>query len=200
MSYSGFSLDEVEQKFGLKVEDQSGFFADRTPISPSSWLTESLSKGMERAVSMGTEKARSEFIVAPILLEALDHVHGHGSLFSGVEFNVDQSLGLNGVVDFLLSLSPTQIKLESPIVAVVEAKNENVKLGYGQCVAEMYAAKVFNERRKNSVSTIYGVVTTGSQWFFLQMNDEKVVIDRHEYFIEHVDQIVGILVSMLKSQ
>ena len=155
---------------------------------------------MERAVAMGTEKARSEFIVAPILLEALDHVHGHGSLFSGVEFNVDQDRGLNGVVDFLLSLSPTQIKLESPIVAVVEAKNENVKLGYGQCVAEMYAAKVFNERRKNSVSTIYGVVTTGSQWFFLQMSNEKVVIDRHEYFIEHVDQIVGILVSMLKSQ
>jgi hypothetical protein len=44
------------------------------------------------------------------------------------------------------------------------------------------------------------VVTTGSQWFFLEMADQKVVIDRHEYFIEHVDQIVGILVSMLKSE
>lgn len=40
--------------------------------------------------------------------------------------------GLRGVCDFLLSVSPLQWALEAPVVAVVEAKNENMKPGAGK--------------------------------------------------------------------
>ncbi|GCL35647.1 MAG: hypothetical protein ACKO9I_12000 [Sphaerospermopsis kisseleviana] len=51
--------------------------------------------------------------------------------------------------------------INAPVILVVEAKNENIKGGLGQCIAEMYAAKLFNEREENEITEIYGVVTTG---------------------------------------
>jgi transketolase C-terminal domain/subunit len=52
---------------------------------------------------------------------------------------------------------------------IVEAKNENIKGGLGQCVAEMVAAQIFNEREANAIDTIYGAVTTGEIWKFLKL-------------------------------
>ena len=36
---------------------------------------------------------------------------------------------------------------EAPVVVVVEAKNENMKQGIIQCIAEMVAAQQFNQQR-----------------------------------------------------
>ena len=51
-------------------------------------------------------------------------------------------------VIFLISLSRQQSFIKSPVVAIVEAKNDNIKSGYAQCMAEMIAAKIFNETRR----------------------------------------------------
>src|SRR5205085_3675262 len=120
------------------------------------------------------------------------------SLFSGVEFNVDVEQGLRGVCDFLLSLSPEQLAIEAPVVTIVEAKNENVKQGIVQCVAEMLAAQRFNEDRENGIHTVFGAVTTGSVWKFLRLSGAIASIDRNEYHISQVERIVGILVAMLR--
>lgn len=120
------------------------------------------------------------------------------SLFSGIEFNVDIERGLRGVCDYLLSLSPLQLTIQAPVIAVVEAKNENIKAGLGQCVAEMLAAQQFNQERDNPIRDIYGVVTTGSNWRFLRLRETTVVVDSTEYQISAVEQIVGILVGMIR--
>src|SRR5262249_8767353 len=152
------------------------------------------------ALAISTEKARSEMIIAPVLIEVRRQCEHQVSLFSGIELNVDPERGLKGVCDFLLSRSAEQLTLEAPVVAVVEAKNENMRQGIGQCIAEMLAAQVFNRQRKQELPTVYGVVTTGSNWRFLILRDKVVVADLTEYFIREVDRIVGILVGMLRGE
>jgi len=80
----------------------------------------------------------------------------------------------------------------------VEAKNENIKTGFGQCVAEMIAAQLFNEREENAIKTIYGVVTIGTIWRFLKLEGNVVDIDLTEYYIKNVNKILGILLASFK--
>ena len=135
-----------------------------------------------------------------MLLEARRQVQRRVSLFSGVEFTVDQSRGLNGVCDFLFSLSPEQLTIEVPVVTVVEAKNDSLKSGLGQCMAEMVAACLFNQQRGRELPRVYGVVTTGSLWKFLQLEGAVVSLDLREYPISELGRVVGILVRMLCSE
>jgi heterodisulfide reductase subunit B len=97
-----------------------------------------------------------------------------------------------------LSLSAEQLIIEAPVVVIVEAKNENIKQGISQCIAEMVAAQLFNQRRNNAIPTVYGVVTTGSNWKFLQLTGTTVFVDLPEYYIKEVERIVGILVHMVR--
>ncbi|MFM8005054.1 MAG: hypothetical protein ACKO86_08930, partial [Dolichospermum sp.] len=91
------------------------------------------------------EKARSEMIITPILLEVRRKANYQISLFSGTDFNVDIERGLNGYCDFVISRSKEQLTINAPVLIIVEAKNENIKGGLGQCAAAMLAAQLFNE-------------------------------------------------------
>ena len=121
------------------------------------------------------------------------------SLFSGREFNVDAARGLSGYCDFLISRSPEQLVIESPVIALVEAKNDNIQSGLGQCMAETIAAQIFNQRQENDIQTIYGVVTTGSIWKFFKLEGIAIEIDTSEYFINNVGKILGILIKFIES-
>ncbi len=93
-----------------------------------------------------------------------------------------------------ISSSPNPPSNETaPVVTVVEAKNDNIKSGLGQCVAEMVAARLFNERTGEGPATIHGVVTTGSNWRFLKLDGGTVFVDRPEYYLDHVEKILAIL-------
>lgn len=198
MAYNNFTLDTLIQQFGLRVVSETGVFAQAAPVAVSALLQETLAETVPIALDVSTEKARSELIISPVLVEARRQFGGRISLFSGVDFTVDAEAGLAGVCDFLFSLSPLQLIVQAPVVAVVEAKNENVKAGIGQCVAEMLAAQRFNARRGAELPRLYGVVTTGSVWKFLRLSGADVVVDETEYHIGHVEVILGILVFMVR--
>jgi hypothetical protein len=197
VAYNQFTAREITEKFGVTYVDVDGLFAEvaAAPIDPS--LTWYLKQSVPLALSISTEKARSEMIITPILIEARRLRKGAVSLFSGTEFTVDPSRGLNGFCDYLLSLSRTQIEIEAPVVAIVEAKNENIRAGVPQCVAEMLAARIFNEGRGRPTRVVYGAVTSGSDWRFLRLRDATVEIDTAEYYASDVERIVGVLVHML---
>jgi hypothetical protein len=121
-------------------------------------------------------------------------------LFSGIDFNVDPERGLNGFCDFLISLSQEQLFVRAPVVTLVETKNENLKSGLGQCIAEMIAAQEFNRQKQNQqIKIVYGVVTIGTIWQFLQLENQVVSIDLTEYYIKDVTKILGILISTIKN-
>ena len=167
-------------------------------VTPSQFLLEALEEYLPLAVAIGSEKARSELIVAPILVAIKKHLNQQISLFSGIEFNVDTEQGLNGFCDFLISNSTQQFFIESPVIALVEAKNDNLKSGLAQCIAEMVAAQLFNQQKNNQISCIYGIVTTGSNWKFLKLKENQVDIEGTEHFIGNLEYLLGVLVDIIK--
>lgn len=197
MAYSNFTLESVGIAFELERVESIDLFSEIEPITVGSHFTAALRKKVPLAVAIGTEKARSELIVADVLFELREHFDRRISLFSGVDFNVDAENDLTGVCDFLISLSPEQFFVEAPVIALVEAKNADVKLGLGQCVAEMIAAQRFNAERKNSIPYVYGTTTSGTDWLFLKLEGQKLHIDMAVYTIAQCDKILGILASMV---
>ena len=195
MAYSDFTLDQLLEQFELAIEDVPGLFAGTEAKEANPHLIQTLEQNLDLAIAINTEKARSEMIIAPILLEIRRRYSQNLSLFSGVEFTVDRTQGLNGVCDFILSQSPEQLLIRAPIVTIVEAKNENLKSGFAQCIAAMVGAQLFNTRKQNPIETIYGVVTIGTIWRFIQLQDKKLQVDLKEYYIENLAQILGILCS-----
>ncbi|MEG3439112.1 hypothetical protein V0288_18445 [Pannus brasiliensis CCIBt3594] len=197
MSYSDFtSIGKVKNAFGINTVEGVSFFPEIEPITPSTTLSEFLQESLPLAVATGSGKARSELIISPVLLEVRKHLERQISLFSGEDFTVDPARGLSGVCDFLISLSPELLEIEAPAVIIVEAKKADLKTGIGQCVAEMVAAQQFNEARGQAIPTIYGCVTSGTQWRFLQLEGTTVTIDLTDYPLPPIDRILGILVWM----
>jgi hypothetical protein len=198
MAYNNFTLNMLIQQFGLRIVTKLNTFAEAAPVAPSPRLRETLAETIPLALEVSTEKARSELIISPVLVEARRQFIGQISLFSGVDFTVDADAGLSGVCDYLFSLSPMQLVVQAPVLAIVEAKNDNLKSGLAQCMAEMLAAQKFNARRGTETPVLYGVVTTGSAWKFLRLSGVEVIIDETEYHIEQLETILGILVFMVR--
>lgn len=193
MAYNEFTLSGVARQFSLTVDQTRDLYSQVAPLAVSDVLQAMLVETVPLALIISSEKARSELIIAPILLELWRIMGKRLGLFSGVEFNIDASKGLNGVCDFILTHAPDQPFVSAPVVMLVEAKNEDMKKGYGQCLAEMVAAQEFNRRDGIEGGSLYGVVTTGNNWRFLQLEGDQAHIDRREYYIENVDHIMGIL-------
>jgi hypothetical protein len=198
MAYSDFTLRKVKQSFGLTAVEGGRFLPEVEPIAPSAILAGLLADTVPWAIAVGTEKAKSELIIAPALLEVKRLLNRQISVFSGTDFTVDIAAGLNGVCDFLISRSPEQFEIEAPAIMLVEAKRDNINSGLGQCIAEMVAAQRFNEINNNSIPTIYGSVTSGTAWRFLKLEGQIVTIDVSDYPFPPVETILSMLVWMVR--
>ncbi|HLO88266.1 MAG TPA: hypothetical protein VK203_25130 [Nostocaceae cyanobacterium] len=199
MSYSEFTINDLRDKFNIVIKEVEIIFPQIEPIQPSELLKETLKENLPLALSIDTEKARSELIVAPILVEIRKLNHRQISLFSGTDLTVDKEKGLNGICDFILSHSPEQLFLNAPVFTMVEAKNDNIKSGIPQCIAEMIASQLFNQKRNNAIPCIYGAVTTGSIWKFLKLKDSQVYVEMLEHFIDNIESILGILMQIVRT-
>ncbi|WP_392535918.1 hypothetical protein [Nostoc sp. C117] len=193
MAYSDFTLSKFKKSFSIHIDEETDLCGNIEPLQPSEKLTNSLKETTELALAINTEKARSEMIITPILLEIRRIANYPISLFSGAEFNVDAEKGLNGYCDFIISRSQEQLTINAPVLIIVEAKNENIKGGLGQCAAVMLAAQLFNQQEGNEIRKIYGAVTTGDIWKFLKLEENNVFIDLNNYYIKEIDKILGIL-------
>ncbi|ABG51234.1 conserved hypothetical protein [Trichodesmium erythraeum IMS101] len=197
MSYSKFSLEQLLTNFNLNLVEFQGKFNNYPEIFPSKIIQELLKEYIPLAVAIGSEKARSELILAPILVDIKKQLNNQISIFSGIEFNVNPDQGLNGFCDFIISRSTRQLIIEAPVITLVEAKNDNLKSGFSQCIAEMLAAQLFNKRKGNNINKVYGVVTTGTVWQFLELESETIIVDLEEYSLNNLSKIFGILISLV---
>ena len=202
MPYSQFTIPKVVEDFGLTLIESGSFFQipqDAQDISLSPYLEEFITKNLQLAIALNTEKARSELIICPVLLAVKEALPNMG-FFSGEEFNVDVDMGLNGVCDYIFSRSTEQLYVTAPVTMVVEAKKENLKGGLGQCMAEMVAAWRFNTERQNAIKNIYGVVTTGTVWRFLKLQEKTVTIDLNEYALPPIGSVLARLILMFSQE
>jgi len=199
MPYNEFTVHDLTHRLGLRYAESPDLFGEAPAAAPGGVLLAVLRDNTPVALAISTEKARSELLIAPILMEARRQCGGAVSFFSGAELNVDAARGLNGYCDFVLSGSPVQTELDAPLVTVVEA-DENLRQGIPQCAAEMFAAQLFNERRGAVGGTVYGAVTTGNVWRFLRLRGAMVTVDLREYYLDAVERILGVLALMLTPQ
>ena len=88
MSYSEFSLDRVLKTFNLTTSEKINLFANFAEAQCSEILIQTLEYNVPLALAINTEKARSELIIAPVLLELRRQLQDRISLFSGTDFNV----------------------------------------------------------------------------------------------------------------
>ena len=192
MAFTDFTLEAIETELGITPRPGVVFPALPETFAPA-WLTEGLARGRELALV--SEKARSEFIVAPVLLGVRELSGGRISILSGQRLDVDADRRLVGECDFILALSEPLPRLRAPLVTIVEAKKNDIDAGLGQCIAQMVAAQIFNERAGRT-GVVYGCVTTGEDWQFLRLNGQTVLIDTTRRYINDVGSILAAFLSM----
>lgn len=190
MSYGEFTLEAVERQLGV-IAQAADLFPQAPVAKVPDWLTSALARGTQLALI--SEKARSEFIVAPILLAARELSGDRFVIFSGQRLDVDPEHGLVGECDFILALGPPVPLLHAPVMTIVEAKKNDIEIGLGQCIAQMVAAHRFNEAAGRAGRPVYGCVTTGETWQFLRLSKHAALLDRSRYYLVDVGRILGVL-------
>lgn len=189
MAYSDFNLDKLEERFGVKSR-YSRLFNAVTPVVGSDWLQQSLQRASE--LPLRSEKARSEWIVAPILNELRTLNNKYFTIYSGENLNADELNGLNGECDFILAKDTRSVSINYPIIQVVEAKKNDLDIGIPQCAAQLIGAQLFNQKKGVELDRVYGCVTTGTDWVFLMLADHLLLVDTKLYYLDDVAEIMGI--------
>ena len=175
MAYNKFKLKDLEVKFNIQNFNREFIVQDLPLFNTCKRMLEDLVDA--KGEPLATEKAKSEFIVLPVLKELRRKNPNKFSYFSGYEFNVDSKQGLNGFCDYIFSTEPEKLTIEAPVFFFVEAKKGDIEAWLGQCGAEMYAAQIFNAREGNPQKVIYGCVTNAFSWAFLKLEENNLYID-----------------------
>jgi type I site-specific restriction endonuclease len=188
-SYSKFTFEDIED-LGLQIK-RDYLFNTVKEIPPSNWLLQTLT--INQQVPIDSEKAKSELVITPILNEVRTQNPKQFTYFSGYQFTVDAKKGLTGLCDFIFSKQYDAAFIKTPLVAIVEAKhNQDLPDASPQCIAEMYAAYLLNEKNHDEIPVIYGAVTNGYEWLFLQLEKNQVVLDINRYGIKNLPELLGV--------
>jgi len=193
MAYSEFTLEAIEGQFGIVIQEAT-LFPEAPAVQVPGWLPGWLARGTRLALI--SEKARSEFIVVPILLAARELSGDQFAIYSGQRLDVDHDKGLVGECDFILAVGPALPPLHAPVMTVVEAKKNDIEVGLGQCIAQMVGARKFNEAAGRTTSPVYGCVTTGETWQFLRLADQAALLNRDRYYLDNVGGILRALLAI----
>lgn len=191
MAYRNFKIEELEQKFGLIEIGTQIFDAKKIKrIEPS----EKLKMDLEDAavITLSTEKAVSERLVAPILAE-IGKRNDFIQIFSGEIIVGDKKQGLNGEIDFIFSRTPWTLKPKNPLLCVTESKLGLVDKGVDQAAAQMLGVRFFNQKHAYKDVPVHGVVTDGKSWRFLKLENNNLFIDRTDYSTSDLSLVLGVL-------
>ncbi len=191
MAYTDFTLSILQKKF--KINNK--FFPlfekkDIQPIEVSAILQQQLNEAKELPIK--SEKARSELIVMPILMELRRINNKFFTIYSGDTLIVDKAQGLTGECDFILAKETGSFSINVPIISVVEAKRQDMEMGINQCAAQLYGARLFNQQNNVPLEILYGCVTTADNWKFMQIKNNSIYIDQNTYYKSDVGLILGI--------
>ena len=192
MAYRDFKLEDLRAKFGIQNQETI-LFQNIISVEPSAWLAETLVRHVA-SIRKTTEKAVSEATISPILSEIQNRNKHKISLFSGENLNADRKSGLNGEVDFLFVLDPLAYELTSPIISITEAKlSKAIYNSFNQAIAQMIGAQLFNQKKNQPYTTIYGSVTNGFEWRFFKLEEKTLHIDETSYTTNNLPQLLGVL-------
>lgn len=196
MAYSDFkTLKQLHEKFGI-LNKKTNLFNKIKPIKPSEYLLHDLQEAKDYPIYT-SEKAKSEFIITPLVKE-IRRINQNFKLYSGYNFDVAPEMGLNGFCYYLLSSDTESFEINSPVFCLIEAKDRSVEEGFAQAGAEMYAAKIFNDKNENPLPCIYGCVTNAEAWNFLKLKENILYIDEKKYYNIEEEELLPQLLGAFK--
>jgi hypothetical protein len=197
MAYSQFNYKRTRSELGISEENVI-FFTEITAIQPTDTLLNTLQRA--KMIALFSEKARSEGIVLPILLEIHELNKNRFSVYSGAVLNADDSRQLNGECDFILSSGKQSFEIETPLFCLIEAEDHDIEKNIPQCIAQMEGARVYNEKEGKFLEVIFGCVTTGTEWQFLKLVGKTCLIDETRYYINDLPTLLGVLQNIIDIQ
>ncbi|GGA54102.1 hypothetical protein [Okeania sp. KiyG1] len=137
-------------------------------------------------VSLTSEMARREFLIAPVLMELIHYTQ--------VKIKVGYSLKINeqlkGELDYFLQ-TKTQF-------LVIEAKNADLQRGFTQLAVELIAVE---KAEFANYSMLYGAVSMGNIWQFavLDTQQKQVIQDTNVYRVPaDLTELLQIMVGILE--
>lgn len=141
-----------------------------------------------------SEAAIGENLIYPILKAAWRPFSDFLSIWSHQPIHFDE---INGVPDYLIANRSEQgiIFLETPFVAVVEAKRDDFIGGWAQCGLEMATIQKFNNDNRISV---YGIVSNGEIWKFGFLRENSFTEFNQSYDLTDLDALLSALVSVME--
>ncbi len=192
MAFSDFkSIAEVQQQYQIRY-DEADFIVSQ-PVPASDAFVAEFTFNRQYIDVFSSESARSEAIIFPILREVYKQFATDYALWIQKPFKFDQTL--HGTPDYLLStrseLGKTVVGL--PMVMVVEAKRNDFEQGWGQCLAELYAAQQLNNAPSKP---IYGIVTDGSLWQFGYLQDDLFTKNSTSFLLDQLPMLFGAIQFM----
>src|SRR5579872_981089 len=122
------SLALLEEKYGIREQPRHPLFPDIAPVEPSATLTEILRRG--RRSKLTNERARAYRLIDPVISELEVLRPDKISSVPEMHLTIEGMDGLCGNPDFIISGSVTSKLI--PIIAVIEAKKDDVDAGIPQ--------------------------------------------------------------------
>ena len=194
MEYSDFTLNKIREQFGIENQ-RTRILQKFTPLEPSATLKEALQEVEELPIR--SEKAKSEWIVVPILKELRKRNDKFFTIYSGDTLVGDEVSGLKGECDFILAKDTGTFDINFPIIQIVEAKKNDVEIGVPQCAAQLIGASLYNKKKGVDLDIIYGCVTTGNEWLFMLLEKYCIKINSKLYYLNEVENVLGIFQEII---
>ena len=199
MAFGDFSFPEVLEELGL-TEGVANLFPTAEPVPLSAeYVTMYRRAGALAGSGNASEKAKSELLIAPLLVELWARYEDRINLHSGSEVVGDRAAKLSGVCDFVIGRGQQLPRVTAPLIVVIEAKRDLIENGYGQCIASMVGIQRFKRNAKKGDGPVFGVVTTATVWKFLRLDGGILTYDHTEFTLDPVDRLFGRLVAMIES-
>lgn len=137
-------------------------------------------------VSLSTETARREVLIAPILLDVVYYTKSELK----IEYPIKVTEQLQGSLDYLLEGKDRLL--------IVEAKKEDLDYGFTQLVAELIALDQWE--KSTDQDRFIGAITTGKIWEFATLDRTAKTIQQglNSYrILEDLEPLLRILIRTL---
>ena len=189
MSFSAFeTIDEVQTLYN--IVDRPVAFIEEQPFTLSPEFLTVYKFNTKNVHTEASEAARRETIIYPVLTEAFRLHTDTLSMFIEKAMPDSGDEKLSGTPDYLIGKrSPLgRAVLSLPLLAVIEAKQNNFNKGWAACLAEMIAMQLVNG---DSTKTVYGIVTDGPDWDFGRLTGTTLERDRHRFHTVDLERLLG---------
>jgi hypothetical protein len=179
----------------LQVTEIREPFVEPVPLPVHEYFRARLQERMTSHSVTCSEWAVCENLLFPVLDEVARSYYDYLAIWSHVSlYHGDRMLG---TPDYLIAKrSPLSIEvIDTPLAMIMEAKKNDFDLGWGQCLAAMYAAQTLNG---DSERVVYGGVSDGLIWRFGKLQEQTFTRDTKDYALSRLDELFAALNHVLQ--